>query len=670
MSKTIRLSQLNGEWIVNNQTGDNRVWTRGIYSIIHSNDIFGTGYAGWIVKQTDGVDIIGLKTSGDPWSDDVQIIWNPNASGYTSSSTENLSISSVGDTYQVTGAGLSEYNGLYKLYDNSYLFNEQPVYTNHTCYLFYSSTAQKWVLSDEINDNSYVYSCTTIDGTWSSENDTTPPSVIKFFPYMNVNNSNIKSGVYVDNVVGNFTDDADAQSEHLLKNKTAYVKGQKITGNYDPNSDENLASSKCLVLISNDDRQRLFDLDFIEGKIIKIQKNMPNSNLISINGNVCRVYGPADHSKDTHDARNVISRNDIKSVLKFSGNIHLFLSNDKILYYNNDVDITINGNLPLTLTQFTTDVDQFICGAGILYIRKGNILYYTNDLNNQLIQLSNVSVSKIISNSIGTGWDWGGIYGYSILIINTDGDIIGVYLEDGNLHSMVVATHPNDDKYVDMNYYSEQGGYGEYYNYGCYNFARTEKGDVYYASNNSYIEYGFNKLSFTKLNGISGAIVTPDYCYSYIYIQWRWNQETQEDYEEYVRVQERVGLVIDENGALYKLACNDSFDGITVTQIGEDVDWKGVLAGVNKNNITFGNKGDYFIKINASNTTPITFTFSNVRKTDSIIKYCYGINDGDYCFLLYKPEQQTQQQSSSAESSSESEQEEISSSSSQEQIII
>ena len=103
-----------------------------------------------------------------------------------------------------------------------------------------------------------------------------------------------------------------------------------------------------------------------------------------------------------------------------------------------------------------------------------------------------------------------------------------------------------------------------------------------------------------------------------------------------MKKEEHVGLVIDENGRLYKLSCNESFNGINITQIGEDNDWKGVLTGVNRNNITFGNKGDYFVRINASNENIITFTFSNIRKTDAVIKYCYGIVSGDYCFLLYK----------------------------------
>ena len=97
-------------------------------------------------------------------------------------------------------------------------------------------------------------------------------------------------------------------------------------------------------------------------------------------------------------------------------------------------------------------------------------------------------------------------------MINTDGDIVGVYFEDGNLQSTTVASHPVNDKYVDINYYVADA---VYYEYGSYNFARTENGDIYYASNTYYNEYGFNQLSFVKLNDISGAIVTPDYCLTY-----------------------------------------------------------------------------------------------------------------------------------------------------------
>lgn len=96
MAITIPLSGLNGDWSVNNQTGNLRVWTKGIYSIVYSSNMFESGYQGWMVKITDGVEIFGIKTTtGDPWDRNAEIIWNPHAQGYDEDTTKNLVISVI-----------------------------------------------------------------------------------------------------------------------------------------------------------------------------------------------------------------------------------------------------------------------------------------------------------------------------------------------------------------------------------------------------------------------------------------------------------------------------------------------------------------------------------------------------------------------------------------------
>ena len=54
---------------------------------------------------------------------------------------------------------------------------------------------------------------------------------------------NIKQGATVGGVDGNFTNDANAAASHILKNKTAYVKGAKLTGSMANNA----ATNKTLV---------------------------------------------------------------------------------------------------------------------------------------------------------------------------------------------------------------------------------------------------------------------------------------------------------------------------------------------------------------------------------------------------------------------------------------
>ena len=231
MARTINLKQLNGDWIVNDASGTNRVWTKGIYSIVYSNNIFNTGSRGWIVKQTEGVEIFAFETTGDPWSSERKIIWNPNASGYTQDSTSNLNVKTIENDYLVDGAGTNSYNGLYQ-YQSGSSFNDKNVYKNEDKYLFYSALLSKWVISNNLSDNGTFAYSGNLDETWyvQEEGASPAPSVIKYLPYMNVKSENIKTGVYVEDVEGQFTSDATATASHIVKGKTAYVKGKKVQG--------------------------------------------------------------------------------------------------------------------------------------------------------------------------------------------------------------------------------------------------------------------------------------------------------------------------------------------------------------------------------------------------------------------------------------------------------
>ena len=83
-----------------------------------------------------------------------------------------------------------------------------------------------------------------IVGTLAFEDNITPGTADVVFPRMSVFQSeltikgdanliskNIKAGVTVFDVEGTFTSDADAAAEDIAKGKTAYVNGEKVTGN-------------------------------------------------------------------------------------------------------------------------------------------------------------------------------------------------------------------------------------------------------------------------------------------------------------------------------------------------------------------------------------------------------------------------------------------------------
>ena len=127
MGKIISLSALNGDWTANNETGSARVWTKGIYSIVHSDNIFNTNNAGWIVKQTNGLEIFAIKTVNQPWDSNAQIVWNPNAT-YDSSNVANLSIENTTTVnpidadpsyYKVSQVNSNDWSGVRMIWRNN-----------------------------------------------------------------------------------------------------------------------------------------------------------------------------------------------------------------------------------------------------------------------------------------------------------------------------------------------------------------------------------------------------------------------------------------------------------------------------------------------------------------------------------------------------------------------
>ena len=75
-----------------------------------------------------------------------------------------------------------------------------------------------------------------------------------------------------------------------------------------------------------------------------------------------------------------------------------------------------------------------------------------------------------------------------------------------------------------------------------------------------------------------------------------------------------VALHIDTSGRLWELKAtadnSGNITGVSVTQVGSDTDWQYVPPAINKNQTRYAQKGGKLIKLSASNTNTITFTWT------------------------------------------------------------
>ena len=64
----------------------------------HTDNLFGNGNSGWIIKDKDSVSILGLQTNGNPWDNDVIAILPD------SSIVSGISCNKIANSYFVEGS--------------------------------------------------------------------------------------------------------------------------------------------------------------------------------------------------------------------------------------------------------------------------------------------------------------------------------------------------------------------------------------------------------------------------------------------------------------------------------------------------------------------------------------------------------------------------------------
>lgn len=441
---------------------------------------------------------------------------------------------------------------------------------------------------------------------------------------INLTSENIAAGVSVFNLTGTFTADATAAASDIFKGKSAYVNGKKVTGTYVP-------GARPDILVSNDQRQRWFSLDY-SGNIISVQTSPGTAaNLIVVNGDAVRVFGPADYNEARHSAQPVTGRTDIQSVYYRGeggdGNSrYLFLTIDGTVYGWEGRIESEKTVLPLALTQVATGVND-VCPSddGRYWLLSGTTAYLYSD---HQLNDTHDGIIRFVSHT-ATSVSYGS--GHGLLALNTSGELVVLYSEEDYAHSFTVSPAPvTGSSWQDVCFY----GYEAYEGGGCYVFATDTAGVLWFAQSDAYDLMGISQLKYSEVGGITGVKTQPGYCITGVFMNW--NEETgEETYTPYVNT---VALVIDGSGRLWKLTAalnGTALNGVSKVQVGEDTDWKYCEPQINRNGKCLAQKGDNLVLLSASNTDDCAITYTSVKDiAGCVVKHTYSPSSGDWCAVI------------------------------------
>lgn len=125
---------------------------------------------------------------------------------------------------------------------------------------------------------------------------------------INLTSNNIKKGITIFNVEGSLEDggidtsDATAIANDILKNKTAYVKGEKVTGNIE---------NKGVVTATIDGQEHILESGYYEGITIPAEVNLISSN-IKAGSTIYGVEGNPNVIDTTIDHENTASSSNVQ----------------------------------------------------------------------------------------------------------------------------------------------------------------------------------------------------------------------------------------------------------------------------------------------------------------------------------------------------------------------
>ena len=386
---------------------------------------------------------------------------------------------------------------------------------------------------------------------------------------------NIKSGVSIFSVSGTFTSDADATSGDIALGKTAYVKGEKVTGTLTATGS---GVTKLYVSSQSNTNGRLYPIDVTSGwcssRLQKPERRGANTYYIVVDGKL--FYYTAAHNGSTDNRTRAVS--DETGWLMFSDGVGV---KDGELYTvtetTNTPEIKILTDTPKNIVQ----MGRAISGRQWCVEADGtaHLIYPFGD-RCVVSTLDGIKIAKLLKQN---QTDY---YSYSQPAIDSDGRLV---ILTGEYHELGGEPH-----YVSFEVLSQETGWVNYYNYkyedygmggGVYCLALKADGTLYYhdsSSLNLSVASGAPKFRTENFLGYCECEVSEE-----------WDNEI-EDFV-YIPQESSIALHIDQDGKLWKISasCNSSgsLTGIKIEQIGVDDDWQYVPPYMRRSDKAFAQKG-------------------------------------------------------------------------------